>query len=125
MLKIIYILSTLFIILFVGFIGGFMEMIQSANVIELSQKLHYPLYFFTLLGLFKILGAIALLLPSKYKTLKLLAYSGFAYDFIFASYSHYSINDTVIAISFPLFVLFILFISFLLKDKYTLYKENL
>jgi len=111
-----FLLTTGFIAIFVGIIGGVVDIIQPQNVIDTALHLGYPLYFFTLLGVFKILGAIGLFLPKTYNRLKDVVYAGFAIDFIFASFSHFSINDEFIKIIVPLVMLGILSISYKLKQ---------
>lgn len=118
-------MTTILIAFAVGFIGGFVDILQTANVIEIAQHLGYPLYFFTLLGVFKILGGIALLLPSRFDRIKDLAYFGFALDFIFASYSHYNVGDAFFDIAMPLFLLGALIVSFILRKEYCLYGNKL
>ena len=44
----------------------------------------YPLYFVTLLTVFKVLGSLALIIPIVPARVKEWAYAGFAFDFIFA-----------------------------------------
>ena len=116
-LKILYYVLTLVIAGLVGFIGGFVDIIHTQGVIEASSHLGYPLYFFTLLGVFKILGAIALLLPKKFEQFSNIAYVGFSFDFIFASYSHFSVGDPIAKIVVPLVFLAILVASYKLKNK--------
>ena len=113
----LFYLTTGIIVVLVGLMGGIVDIIQTPNVINMAEHLGYPLYFFALLGVFKILGAIALVLPRKFNELKNLAYAGFAFDFIFASFSHFSVGDGFTKIIFPLIMLVILSISFKLKDK--------
>ncbi|APW65311.1 hypothetical protein LPB137_05330 [Poseidonibacter parvus] len=117
-IKNLYLLTTGIIVILVGLFSGVVDILQTQGVISASQELGYPLYFFTLLGIFKILGAIALVLPRKFESIKLVAYSGFAFDFIFASFSHFSIGDSFTKILTPLVFLIILDISYKLKDKY-------
>lgn len=112
-----YYLLTLAIAVPVGFLGGYVDIIHTQGVIDASAHLGYPLYFFTLLGVFKILGGIALLLPSKYDQFKNIAYIGFAFDFIFASYSHFSVEDPIAKVLTPLVFLVILTASYILKEK--------
>ena len=113
----LYFLTTGLIVILIGLIGGIVDILQTQNVIVIAEHLGYPLYFFTLLGVFKILGAIALVLPKKFNTLKNLAYAGFTFDFIFASLSHFSVGDSLSEIVFPLIILTILAISYITKDK--------
>ena len=112
-LKNLYYLITAIIALFVGIIGGIIDIIQPESLVETANHLGYNLDFFYLLGIFKILGAIALFLPVE--RIKDLAYSGFMFDFIFASYSHYVVQDSTSKIVLPLIFLVLLSISYILK----------
>ena len=116
--KIFYFLTTGFIAILVGLVGGIVDIIQPQKVIDTASHLGYPLYFFTLLGIFKVLGAIGLFLPKAFDKLKNIVYAGFAFDFIFASFSHFSLNDEFAKIIVPLVMLVILSIS------YTLFNVN-
>ncbi len=53
----------------------------------------YPLFLLNILGLAKLLGAIALLVP-KFPKLKEWAYAGFAFNLIGAVWSHLAVGDT-------------------------------
>lgn len=114
--KVVYWLSTLFIVVAVGLVGGTVDILHTEAVIEASTHLGYPLYFFTLLGIFKILGAIALILPKRADVFAKIAYLGFTFDFIFASFSHYSVGDGVMKIAVPLVFLVVLGVSYLLRN---------
>lgn len=112
-----YFITTGIIAILVGLLGGVMDIVQPQGVIDTAAALGYPLYFFALLGVFKILGAIALFLPKQYDRIRDVAYAGFAFDFVFASFSHYSVNDGIVKIIIPLVLLVVLSISFYLKDR--------
>jgi hypothetical protein len=58
------------------------------------DHLHYPTYFGAFLGVAKLLGIVALLIPG-YPTIKEWAYAGFAFDLIFALYSFIAVGDPV------------------------------
>jgi len=116
--KTIYFAITGFIAIMVGIVGGVVDIVQTQGVIEASETLGYPLYFFTLLGVFKILGGIALLLPRNFDKPRLIAYVGFSFDFIFASFSHFSVGDGFVKIIIPLIFLGLLTISYNLKNKF-------
>jgi len=113
-LKNIYYLSTGLIAIFVGLVGGVIDIIQPETLVQTAKHLGYSLEFFYLLGIFKILGAIALFLP--FDKIKDLAYAGFMFDFIFASYSHYVVQDSILKITLPLVFLGILIFSYILKE---------
>ncbi len=115
--KAIYYVSTIIVALLVGIMGGVVDILQTDAVVKTAQSLGYPLYFFVLLGIFKILGAVALLLPKKFDRLRDIAYTGFAFDFIFASFSHYSVGDGFMKIIVPLIFLALLALSYSLKNR--------
>ena len=54
--------------------------------------LGYPVYFLTILGVWKILGAVALLIP-KFPLLKEWAYAGFFFIMTGAIFSHIAVGD--------------------------------
>ena len=118
MKKYLYYGTTALIAILVGLVGGVIDIIQSQNVVDIAAHLGYPLYFFTLLSIFKILGGIALVLPRIPNKIKDAAYLGFSLDFIFASYSHFSVGDPIVKGLIPLVLLGVLYISFRLKNEF-------
>lgn len=68
--------------------------------------LGYPVYFLTILGAWKILGAVALLIP-KFPLLKEWAYAGFFFVMSGAVFSHIAMGDPMNEI-FPSLLLLIL-----------------
>jgi hypothetical protein len=90
--KIIYWISTLWLAL--GMLSvGIVQIIKLppeavANIIRLG----YPVYFMTILGVWKILGVIAVLIP-KYPLLKEWAYAGFFFTMSGALISHIVVGD--------------------------------
>jgi len=116
-LKGLYLFINLIIGLLVGLMGGIVDIIHTQGVIDMANHLGYPLYFFTLLGVFKVLGGIAILLPNSFDKVRNIAYYGFSFDFIFAAYSHYSVGDPFSSIIVPLVFLVLLGISYFLKQK--------
>jgi|SRR6476660_1068378 len=56
--------------------------------------LGYPVYFLTILGVWKILGVVALLVP-KFPLLKEWAYAGFFFAMSGAIFSHIAVGDPV------------------------------
>lgn len=66
-------------------------------------KLGYPLYFLTLLGVWKILGVVVLLLP-KLPIVKEWAYAGFFFLLTSALYSHIAVGHSAAEL-FPSFLL--------------------
>ena len=68
--------------------------------------LGYPVYFLTILGIWKILGVVAVLVP-KFPLLKEWAYAGFFFAMSGAVFSHFASRDSVNEI-FPSLLLLIL-----------------
>lgn len=81
-LKITFWTSTTLIFLFEGVMPALTSHTEMAK--EGITSLGYPLYFGTILTVFKILGSVTLIVPQMPHRLKEWAYAGFAFDFIFA-----------------------------------------
>ena len=75
--------------------------------VEGMMHLGYPLYFLNILGTAKILGSIALLYR-RFRTLSEWAYAGFTFEFLSASYSHFSSGDGAAKALLPIAVLALL-----------------
>jgi uncharacterized membrane protein YphA (DoxX/SURF4 family) len=73
--------------------GGVAELAHlPANVEGIVHVLGYPRYFLTILGLWKVLGAIALLVP-RFPRLKEWAYAGIFFNVTGAAASHAAVGD--------------------------------
>jgi hypothetical protein len=72
----------------------------------------FPDFFRIELGVAKILGVIALLVPMVPTTIKNFAYAGFAIVFVSAAIAHYSIGDPISAVMTPLVILGLLGVSY-------------
>ncbi len=57
-------------------------------------KLGYPIYFLTIIGVWKILGTIAVLVP-KFPLLKEWAYAGFFFIMTGAMFSHIAVGSSI------------------------------
>ena len=74
-----YWITTALIAFFIG-VGGAGQIYQyTANPHGIVPQLLYPIYFFLILGIWKVLGAIAILVP-RYPLLKEWAYAGIFFD---------------------------------------------
>ncbi|WP_159474416.1 DoxX family protein [Chryseobacterium sp. 18068] len=90
--KIIYWVVTVF--LSIGMLaGGIQQMLQIGGYNEIITKLHYPLYVLSILGVWKILGVIAILIP-KFPLLKEWAYAGFFFAMSGAAISHFAVGQS-------------------------------
>lgn len=72
--------------------GGVADILHVENVVETFERLEYPLYLATILGVAKLLGTVALLAP-KFPRLKEWGYAGFAFDLLGAAASHVAVAD--------------------------------
>lgn len=84
--KIIYWIATLWLAL--GMLStGIVQLLKMKEETEVIVNLGYPIYFLTVLGTWKILGVVAVLIP-KYPLLKEWAYAGFFFAMSGAIFSH-------------------------------------
>lgn len=84
--KIIYWISTAWLAL--GMLStGIVQLLKVKTEVDLITNLGYPVYFLTLLGIWKILGVITVLVP-KFPLLKEWAYAGFFFSMSGAIFSH-------------------------------------
>jgi DoxX-like family len=113
--KIIYWTTTGLIFLFEGVMPALTS--QSEMAKEGIRHLGYPEYFGTALALFKVVGAILLIVPQVSKRVKEWAYAGFAFDFLFASISHVAVDGFIGMSFFPLIVLAVLVVSYTYYHK--------
>ncbi len=106
--KIIYWFVTIWLAL--GMVStGIVQLIRSKDGqggVDMITHLGYPVYLLTLLGVCKILGVVAVLIP-KFPLLKEWAYAGFFFVMIGAIFSHIASNDSLSTI-FPALLLLIL-----------------
>ena len=89
--KIWYWIITL-LLSFCIFSGGLMQALLVKGVIDGFKPLGYPTYFISLIGIWKMLGVIAILLPG-FKLLKEWAYAGIFFTMTGAVISHIASND--------------------------------
>ena len=109
--KIIFWISTVIIFLMEGVMPAFTSQTEMAK--EGIRHLGYPEYFGTALAIFKVVGTLILIIPQAPKRIKEWAYAGFAFDFIFASISHFAIDGMDFQSFFPLIFLGILSASYI------------
>ncbi|WP_316748797.1 DoxX family protein [Pedobacter gandavensis] len=113
--KIIFWTATILIFLFEGVMPAFTSQTEMAK--EGIRHLGYPEYFGIALTVFKILGAIILIIPKAPKRVKEWAYAGFGFDFIFASISHWAVDGFGMEAIFPWIVFLVLAISYVYYHK--------
>lgn len=103
--KIIYWISTAWLAL--GMVStGLVQLLQGEAEADFMKGLGYPTYSLILLGCWKILGAVAVLIP-KFPVLKEWAYAGFFFLTTGALFSHIASGDPASAL-FPSLLLLVL-----------------
>lgn len=107
--KIIYWVATLWLSL--GMVStGIVQLIKMKEEVDLFTRLGYPVYFLTILGIWKLLGVIAILVP-KFPLVKEWAYAGFFFAMSGAILSHIANGDPVIESFGPLLLLVLTVVS--------------
>ena len=107
--KIIYWISTLWLAL--GMLStGIVQLFNMKDEVDFILRLGYPMYFLTLLGIWKILGVIAVLIP-KFPLLKEWAYAGFFFSMSGAIFSHIATGNSMSEIFPPLLLLTLTVVS--------------
>lgn len=94
--KIIYWVATIWLALGMVSTGipQLLKMDTGPGGVDKITHLGYPVYFLSILGTWKILGSIAVLLP-KFPLVKEWAYAGFFFAMSGAIFSHIALDDSV------------------------------
>lgn len=107
--KIIYWIAT--ILLALGMLsGGLAQLFRVKQNVEGMIHLGYPLYFMSILGVWKLLGVIAILIP-KFMLLKEWAYAGFFFAMSGATISHIVSGDKFTEFIAPVIFLILTIVS--------------
>jgi hypothetical protein len=115
-LKTIYWVITIPILGLLG-LGAVYDAISAPEALEHITRIGYPTYIVPFLGVAKILGIVAILIPG-YPRVKEWAYAGLIFDLVGATYSHFAFGDNKPADWIPMVV----FIG-LLAASYVLYHK--
>jgi uncharacterized membrane protein len=92
-MKIAYWIITAF--LAVGMLAqGVAQIMHTKGYVDIIVHLGYPVYFLYIIGVWKILGVIAILVPG-FKLVKEWAYAGFFFVMSGALFSHIASGDSV------------------------------
>jgi hypothetical protein len=110
--KIIYWISTIWLAL--GMLStGIVQLFKGktgAGGVDSITNMGYPVYFLTILGVWKILGVVTVLIP-KFPLLKEWAYAGFFFAMSGAIFSHIASGNSVNEIFPPLLLLILTAVS--------------
>lgn len=106
----IYLITTAVVVLvFMG--SGLANLLRVEHVIGDMKALGYPDYFPTIIGLFKVIGALGLLLPVVPATFKEWAYAGMLIDLSGAAISRAMAGHGAFMVLVPLCIAVVLLIS--------------
>jgi uncharacterized membrane protein YphA (DoxX/SURF4 family) len=106
--KITYWVSTLWLAL--GLVStGVVQLLKVPEEVDNITELGYPIYLLTLLAIWKLLGAISILIP-KFSLVKEWSYAGFFFLTTGAIFSHLAVGNPMIKI-FPSILLLLLTIT--------------
>ena len=107
--KIIYWVSTIWLSL--GMVStGIVQIIQSKEEVEMMDHLGYPSYFLIIIGIWKLFGVIAILIP-RFPLVKEWAYAGFFIAMSGAVISHIFVGDNLKEVFGPLLLLILTVVS--------------
>lgn len=73
---------------------GFAQVSHTKGYAGIILHLGYPIYLLTMIGVWKILGVVAMLIP-KFQLLKEWAYAGFFFAMSGAVFSHIAVGDSM------------------------------
>jgi hypothetical protein len=102
------------ILSFCIFTGGLFQALQVKGVVQGFKPLGYPTYFISIIGIWKMLGIIAILAP-KFKLLKEWAYAGIFFTMTGAVISHVASGDASVQIIAPIVLAIFTVLSWYLR----------
>ena len=113
--KIIYWIATVWLAL--GMVStGVVQLIQMKEEADLFTRLGYPAYLLTLLGIWKLLGVVALLVP-RFPLVKEWAYAGFFFAMSGAVFSHIAMGDKAMELFGPLLLIVLTVVSWYFRPE--------
>ncbi|MEI1278585.1 DoxX family protein [Leptospira venezuelensis] len=107
--KIIYWIATAWLSL--GMVStGIVQVIQMKEEADMFAHLGYPAYLMIIIGVWKLLGVIAVIVP-KYPLVKEWAYAGFFFTMSGAAFSHFAAGDSAKEYFGPILLLVLTVVS--------------
>ncbi len=91
-----------------------LNIVQPDFVVEAMTLIHMPMAAIALVGMWKILGVMALIQP-WFPRIKEWAYAGFFFDLTGAAFLHAAAGDTTVSVISPLVFLIPLAASYMLR----------
>lgn len=113
--KIIYWIATVWLAL--GMLStGIVQILKVKEEVAMMTRLGYPGYLLTIIGVWKILGVIAVLVP-KFPLLKEWAYAGFFFVMSGAVFSHLASGDEAKDFFGPVLLLTLTMVSWYFRPE--------
>ncbi|WP_152270589.1 DoxX family protein [Agriterribacter humi] len=113
--RIIYWIATAWLAL--GMVStAVVQLIQMKEETDMMTRLGYPLYLLTILGIWKILGVIAMLVP-RFPLVKEWAYAGFFFAMSGAIISHIAVGDSATALFGPTLLIVLTVVSWYFRPE--------
>ena len=119
--KIMYWMTTV-LVAAAFFVTGVGNLVPVAHIARDMSHLGYPPYFLCILGTWKILGAVAIVLP-KAPRLKEWAYAGIIFDLTGAVFSRAASGDAVMMVIVPVAIAGVAMISWALRPEKRILKR--
>ena len=107
--KIIYWIATIWLALGMVSTGG-VQLFKVKEEVDMMTHLGYPIYILTILGIWKMVGVVAVLIP-KFPLLKEWAYAGFFFVMSGAIFSHLASRDDAKDFFGPILLLILTVVS--------------
>ena len=113
--KIIYWISTIWLAL--GMVStAIVQLMKSREEVDMMTRLGYPIYFLMIIGVWKMLGVIAVLIP-KFPLLKEWAYAGFFFLMSGAVISHLVVGDAAKELFGPMLLIVLTMVSWYFRPS--------
>lgn len=84
-------------------LGGVWDILQIPDVRAAIESLGYPAYFLIIIGVWKLLGAVAVLVP-RFPRLKEWAYAGMFFNYTGAVASHLAVGHGAESVAYPIII---------------------
>ncbi|MEN9995112.1 MAG: hypothetical protein RL762_1769 [Bacteroidota bacterium] len=108
--KVTYWVTTTLLFLMEGLMPALTSQTEMGK--EAISHLGYPAYFGVALAVFKVLGALVLIIPKIPTKMKDWAYGCFAIEFLFAAVSHVAVDGIIGETFIPLIAVAVLMLSY-------------
>lgn len=113
--KFAYLASTTLVVIAFAF-GGFADLARTPDMVAAMQHLGYPEHLLIVLGIWKLLGALAIAVP-RLPILKEWAYAGMTFDLTGAAVAHTAVGDPASNVIVPLVLLGLVLTSWALRPE--------